>query len=301
MRNALVCLAIWLCAASAVARDIHVNNLTGDDRRDGWPSRAYPGAGPVATISKALRLVEPGDRVVIDNTGEPYREAISLIGSRHSGTALGPFVIEGNGATIDGSIAIDPTQWEHVSGDVFAHRPKRMAFQQLFVDGHLADRVPCAAWGYILPKLHPLEWCLSGGKINFCVEPGKLPASYSIGCCALRTGVTLYYVHDVEIRSLIVQGFQVDGISVYDVVRDARLKNVTCRANGRSGVFVGNSAHAELDDCVLEDNGDNQLQTSNYAQVHLFDTKLSPDTAAAIVERGGTVWVNGRRTGSTEP
>ena len=59
---------VWLClAAHSAARDIYVSNTAGDDRRDGADARAQlPRHGPLRTISKALRLTRPGDRI---NTG----------------------------------------------------------------------------------------------------------------------------------------------------------------------------------------------------------------------------------------
>ena len=40
--------------------------------------------GPVRTIAKALRLAQAGDRIELAKSEQPYRECVSLVGTRHS-------------------------------------------------------------------------------------------------------------------------------------------------------------------------------------------------------------------------
>ncbi len=285
---------VWTClVAHSAARDIYVSNTAGDDRRDGADARAQlPRHGPLRTISKALRLTRPGDRIIVENTRLPYRETLSLIGSRHGGSPIGPLVIEGGGATLDGSIQIPPNRWKHHAGNVFWYQPARLGQQQLFVNGPPAVRHPLARSGVALPPLEPLEWCLWQGKIYFRVEPRRLPGDYVLSCCGLQTGITLYHVRDVLIRDLTVQGFALDGIAVHDVVRDVRLARVTSRANGASGVSVRGASWLELDGCLLVDNGRWQLRVGDFARCWLYDCKLIDTTAPAIQLEGGQVTID---------
>lgn len=282
---------IWLCLSSvSAARDIYVSNASGDDRRDGADARAeLPRQGPVRTITKALGLARPGDRIVIDNTGMPYRETLSLVGSRQGGSEIGPLVIEGSGAVLDGSVLIRPDLWQNYKDDVFWYQPTRLGQQQLFINGPPALHHPVEPGSIALPELGPLEWCFWRRKIYFRVEPGRLPSDYVLSCCGLQTGITLYYLKDVLIRDLIVQGFAVDGVAVHDVVRDTRLERVVSRANARSGVSVRGASWVELDQCVLGDNGRAQLKLDDYARVWLYACKLLDSTAPAIERNGGQV------------
>jgi hypothetical protein len=94
MRRALL-LAICLlsCAARTLADDVYVSNLSGDDRFDGRSTqKSSDYGGPVRTFAKALRVAGPDDRIVIENTGMPYYEGISLEGPWHSGRPGTPFV-----------------------------------------------------------------------------------------------------------------------------------------------------------------------------------------------------------------
>jgi hypothetical protein len=272
----------------AAARDIFVSNQGGNDRNDGRAATAVvPGGGAVRTIRKALRLAQPGDRIILENTGEPYRESLSLMGGRQSGSVIGPLTIEGRGAVLDGTVPIPPDAWQHFSGDVFSYRPARLGYQQLFLDGKAAVRHPIGKEAVQPPSLAPREWCLWRGQILFRVDEGQMPDAYLPSCCGLQTGITLYYVNNVLIRDLVVQGYAVDGVAVHDVVRDTRLERVVSRDNGMSGVSARGASWVELDACQLEGNGLSQLRVEDFARCWVYRGERSPETAPAVQLLGG--------------
>jgi len=287
---------VMMWAQTAAARDIYVSNTSGDDRGTGAAAQPLvPRGGPVRTIAKALRLSQAGDRIILENTGEPYREAISLIGSRRSGGPFGPLVIEGRGAMLDGSVPIPAGGWQLESGNVFSYQPQAMGSQQLFLAGRVPRRRPVTAADPAIPALAPLEWCYWRGKIYFCTEATRLPADYQPSCCGLRTGITLYYVRDVLIRDLAVQGFYLDGVAVHDVVQDTRLERVASHMNGKSGVSVRGASWVELDRCSLSGNGQSQLRVDNFARVWLYDSQAHGDESAGsvgIAQAGGEIFTS---------
>src|SRR5688572_25461803 len=128
-------IAVWswmaLCVASASARDLFVNNRVGNNADDGARAVAQDGSGPLRTLHRALRLVEPGDRIVLGNTGQPYRDMISLCDVNQRGYADQPLVIDGNGATLDGTVVAAPGAWRYETDNIFSFRPRRLAYQQL--------------------------------------------------------------------------------------------------------------------------------------------------------------------------
>src|SRR5579871_4227572 len=64
----------------AAARDLFVNNVTGDDVLDGTaPEGQHLGQGPFRTIAKALRVAGAGDHIELANTGQPYREQVAVV------------------------------------------------------------------------------------------------------------------------------------------------------------------------------------------------------------------------------
>ncbi len=282
---------VLLLARSAAGRDVFVSNTSGDDLNTGTAMRPLgPRGGPVRTISKAVRLARPSDRIVLDNTGKPYRETVSLVGSHNSGGVLGPLVIEGRGALLDGTVPIPAQAWQQHDGDVYVYQPRRMGHQQLFLAGRQAERLPAVPSDASLPRLEPLQWCYWRGKIYFCTEPLRHPDDYEPSCCGLQTGITLYYVRDVLIRDLGVQGFALDGVAVHDVVRDTRLERVSARANGDSGLSVRGASWVELDQCTLADNGRAQLRIEGPARVWLYRCRLLDESAPAIWRKGGEIF-----------
>jgi hypothetical protein len=298
---AAIALGWLLLPGPAAARNIYVNNVAGNDGSTGSkPDAAAGEAGPVKTIAKALRLVGPGDRVVLTDAGQPYRESISLVASRHSGSPAEPLVIEGNGAVLDGSAPVPPKAWEYCGGLVYRFRPPRVEFQQLFLKGRPAERVAgdggrgTGKPGADLPKLDPLQWCLKGNFIYFAVEGGKAPENYALSFADKQTGITLYSVQCVLIQDLIVQGFQLDGISAFNSARLVHLLRVTCRGNGRSGVTVGGASQVDIESCDLGDNGLAQLLTLPWSETLVRQSQLLSIAAPAWVNRGGKLQIDGK-------
>ena len=257
-------------------------------------------AGPVKSIAKALRLVQPGDRVALADAGQPYRESISLTGSRHSGSLAQPLVIEGNGAVLDGSAPVPPKAWEYCGGPVYRFRPPHVEYQQLFLGDRPAERVAggggrgAGKQAAGPPKLDPLQWSLSGNFIYFAVEHGKSPEDYPLRFADKQTGITLYSVQRVLIQDLIVQGFQLDGINAFNSARTVHLLRVNCRNNGRSGVTVGGASQADIESCDLGGNAFAQLLVLRWSETFVRQSQLLAGVGPAWVNRGGKLQIDGK-------
>lgn len=288
-----VAILVALVAMPVTARDLYVDNLTGEDFFNGTqPAAAADGHGPLRTITRALQLAQGSDRIVLANTGVAYRESITLFGSRHSGVSRQPFVLAGNGATLDGSQPVPADAWEHSRGNLFRFARPLGSHQQLFLDGRPATRVPVGSMGAV-PALEPRQWCYSEGYIYFAVDNDRLPENYDLTFAHLQTGITLYFARNVAILDLTVQGFQLDGINAANTARDVYLAGVTCRGNGRSGVTIGGASQVELDACLLGNNGSAQLLTLPWSETNIRRCRLLGNTAPAWVDRGGKVFLNG--------
>jgi hypothetical protein len=281
------------------ARDIFVDNGAGDDILDGTlPTTTSPGIGPFHTITRALRVAGPGDRIILANTGEPYRESVSLVGSRHSGNAVRPFTIEGNGAVLDGTAAVPPEAWQWFRGDVFRFQPPKKQFQQLFLDGLPAVRHPAGTQdgvAAVAAQLQPKEWAETGGWIYFRVEEGRLPQQYALGYSAWPVGITLYKVEGVVISNLVVQGFRIDGLNLNDATGPVVLYNVTSRFNGRSGVAIVGASEADLQSCTLEGNGKSQLLLEGYAEGNVSNSQISDASSPKWeIHNGAKLLIDGK-------
>ncbi|NLS95623.1 MAG: hypothetical protein GXX96_26110 [Planctomycetaceae bacterium] len=284
------------CSAAAWGRDIHVNNLAGNDRYLGIrPESLNDQAGPVKTIARALEIAIPGDRIVLANTGQPYRESLTLFGSRHSGSETRPLTIQGNGVILEGADEIDADSWQHVYDNVFRFRPRHLAYQQLFLDHRPLVRILCTHPCTTPPELQPLEWCLYGGHIYFRAEPMKRPEDYALTVATRPVGITLFHVQNVAILDLTIQGFQLDAVNAHNSARDIVLQEVTCRGNGRAGVAVGGASVVTINSSLLGNNGEAQLLTNPYSETFVRQSNLLSNTAPAWLDRGGVVIVDDKR------
>lgn len=296
-RLGLAILCFSLATTEAAARDLFVDNVRGDDLHDGLAAGTTEFGGPLRSLRRALQLALPGDRIVLAKNEEPYHEMISLSTAQHCGNGMQPFVIDGQGATLDGTLPVPERNWESVHGPIFRFRPARSSFQQLFLAGKPAEQRKIDPSAHRLPELEPLQWFRRDAFIYFRVEPDKLPDAYPLSYSALQTGITVYHVHDVVIMDLIVQGFRLDGVNVNDGVRNCKLVDVTSRGNGRAGVTVAGSSHARLDGCLIGDNGAAQLLVEGVSVTKVENSELLTATAPAVVQRGGKLELNGQPYG----
>lgn len=272
------------------ARDIFVNNELGDDQSDGGSADAGDAAGsPVRSIRRALVLAGPGDRIILAKTSQPYRESVTLQGPRHSGIALRPFTIIGNGAILDGREAVPQTAWRSAGNELFRFEPNRRSFGLLYV-GDVPAKVPEKRSP---AGLEPLESVLFQGQYYFRPEPGRIPPQYDLSVTFRPVGITLYEVRDVKIEDLVVQGYQLDGISAADSAFGVRLVGVTARGNGRSGVHVAGASRVRMEGCLVGNNGTSQLRTEGWCRVEVDNCDLVDSTAPAIAREGGRVDIVG--------
>ncbi|RMF87297.1 MAG: right-handed parallel beta-helix repeat-containing protein [Planctomycetota bacterium] len=295
-------------APTASARDIYVNNRTGDDHFLGrQPTDGTGYAGPVRTIEKALSLAQSGDRIVIAATGVPYRESLTLATARLSGNAVREFVIEGNGAVLDGTVAVPRDAWELYTpawrGEqkvVFRCWPPLKGTQILYIDEKPGLRVPADSAAERPPVLEPMQWCYHRGALYVGLPENARPEQYDLRYAGMRTGLTLHHVSKVVIRDLVVQGFQTDGIAVANSVKELRLERVVCRGNGRAGISVGAASRVEIVDSLLGDNGEAQLITHPTSTTVVRNTQIIGNTAPAVVRKGGTLQIDGQPVESLE-
>ena len=157
--------------SAAESKTIYVNNVVGSDFNTGsLPESQGERVGPLRTIVAALRITNRGDKVELAKTPVPYEECISLQGPRHSGFEFAPFVLNGNGATLDGTAAVPANRWEFVVGDVHRFVPERGGFQMLFLNGEPAKQLPRFDGDFVSAFLKPKEWCRCRGGIHFMPE-----------------------------------------------------------------------------------------------------------------------------------
>jgi hypothetical protein len=230
------------------------------------------------------------------NTGEPYREMITLSDVRQRGYPDQPLVIDGNGAVLDGTVMAAPGAWKYENDHIFSFRPRRLTYQQLFRDGAPLRRFRSPEIGGGVVPLAPLQWALLADRIVLRVEEGKLPQQYDLRHAGLQTGITLYNTEYVRIQNLVIQGFQQDGVNAHELVRHCELMGVECRANGRSGISVGGVSRVAIVDSKCYDNGRTQLRVEGQGEVKAQSSDFDQSTTDVpwLEIRGGKAEIDGR-------
>lgn len=238
-----------------IAATIYVDSLHGDNANDGrseFPSS--PGSGPVRTIARALERAGFGDTISLANHGIPYYERISLTGRRHSGFPGIPFVLEGNGAIVDGSLPVPPSAWERVDRNLWKMTPWRKGHYVLLLgDEPIAEfRVPAAAAQ--LPAIPAGQWAAWRGSIYYHLPEYEEPSYLPLRFARWGVGLTLYDVRNVTVRNVTFRHFRLDGVNAHDRCRNVILEDVRCVGNGRAGVAVAGTSDVTLRSCQLMGN-----------------------------------------------
>lgn len=281
---------LFYLAVTCEAADIHVNNIGGDDLHDGLaPQSNTLEHGPVRSIQRALEIAHKGDRIIVANTGEPYRESVTIQGGRNSGLFRRPFTILGNGAVLDGSVAIHRDVWKPVVVDVYRFTPERKNIL-IYLNGRPAKRIASDDSGK-RPALAPLEWCLFDGDVFFRCEDNRLPEDYELSQTGRGVGITIYEARNVIVDNLVVQGFRLDGINAHDGALNVELAGLICQGNGRSGISIGGASRLILTACLVGNNGRAQVRTEGHCRARLINCDLIDEDplAPGLVKEGGEV------------
>ena len=272
----VVAISLGSMVSPCVARDIYVDNRTGNNRQNGaLPKRIEGDIGPVRTIARALQLANSGDTIVLAQNERPYRESIQLIGRRHSGAGDVPFRIIGNGAVLSGAEPVPMSAWRGAENDLWTFTPWRKGTYQLRMDGKPLPRFPLTANHGDLKEIPIGQWTVDRGKIYYRGEPLADVPGQSFDFAARGVGITLRDVHDVSIENLTVECFRIDGVNASGSTDNCVLQDVISRHHGRSGVYLMGTADVFLRNCTLRDSAQGQLTISQFGLADVVDCDLS--------------------------
>lgn len=276
----LVVVSVHVASGTTRAATIYVNNRTGSDAYNGIRDEAInEKTGPVKSIRRALKLAGPSAVISVANTGVPYYEAISLVGSKHSGPAQQPFTILGNGATLSGAMAVPETAWQQVGNDLWRLKPYRKGHYQLILDGKAVPELKQAAsetWTKV-PEVPVGSWCAFKGAIYYHAERLVEPESMRFGIARHSCGITFYGVNNVVVDNLTVQHFRIDGINANDHAKDVVLREVTLIENGRAGLTVAGTSLVALLECRIERNREHSILLKEAAALVVDRTQLDAE------------------------
>ena len=257
------------------AEVLYVNNRLGENRFDGVSQRPNGDSGPVRTISKALKLANLGDTIIIANTGEPYYESLMLNGQRHSGTKTVPFKIVGNGAIIDGSQKVPPKSWRSVSQtQLWKFKPKRKGNYLLLLEDKPVPTEMPPTGEVSLKKLQPFQWTAKDGEIYYHPGNGDTPDFLPFRFAAHGVGISLHKVERVEISNLVVRWFRADGVHLHRFCSNVNLDGIAVIENGRHGIFVGNHTELLAKSCLIAKNQQHSIFLEKEGKLRLEECEI---------------------------
>jgi hypothetical protein len=280
-----VCFFIVGTRQSATAAELEVDNVRGNDLQDVGNERTRT---PFRTIQRAIQTAVIGDVIRVRKTNQPYRECVSLSTNHQLGTSDFPLVIDGGGATLDGSQALSVVDWTARGNDLFELKVPSPGYVRIFA---APDQPVPENLGSMtdLKQLQPLQYARNSGAVFFRTRPGDVPQAYGLSVSKEQTGITLYDVSNIVIRNFTVTGYRLDGINCHDLVNNVSLENIVAIENGRSGISVGGASQILLRGSSLRGNGKAQLRAEGQSLVELLDTKIEADDSEAIERAGGRV------------
>lgn len=274
-------LMLVLHAERSDAKVIYVNNRIGDDVNDGESAETSQlRNGPVRSLRRAGLLVGPGDIIEIANTGTTYYGSLRLIGRNASGVESQPVTVNGNGAVVDGSELVKPAEWESLGGNQWRLDTEKKGWYQL-VRGDTAIPEAPVEDDSRRPEPPAGHWSAWRGAIYYQAEPDEVPANEPYRIAMFEAGVFLYGVRHVVVRDLTLRHFRLDGVNAHDLVADAVLENLTCEANGRSGVFVGGSCKLTIQGGTLQNNRDASLLLREKGKADVREVNLDEKPVVA--------------------
>jgi hypothetical protein len=253
------------------ARDLRVDPGIGNDGNDGTTS-------PLKSIKQAIRIAEAGDTIHLNPV--VYHEYAGFYGKR--GEPGKPITLDGHGATLEGSDAIDPTTWTEVSPGLFKNDELlptlnlAILWRWFFlIDGNI-NRMGRVLKGKSEPfrkpeELKSGEWTFVGndqkseggsdsdkarGSFFIKLKPGQTLKQANIRFPVRSAGVQLSGDNaHLVIRNLTATHPQNDGFNVHGDCRDVVFENIRAIECGDDGISAHETAQYRVDGFVSIGNG----------------------------------------------
>ncbi|MEQ1860239.1 MAG: DUF1565 domain-containing protein [Chthoniobacteraceae bacterium] len=237
---------LLLAATLAHARDLHVDPASGDDRSDGV-------AKPTKTITRAIRLAQPGDTIHL----APVRYFESADLTRKNGIAL-----DGHGAVLDGSEPV--RDWEPLAGNLYRRvkliprMDDAILGRWFFVFDGKMNHMGRTAKGPSAPlkkpaELQPSEWTYVKDEDAFYI---RLASGQKLDAANIRyplrsSGViqSISGAHLV-VRNIIATHVYNDGFNIHGAQRDCVFENIAAIECGDDGFSAHEDAECRIDGFV---------------------------------------------------
>ncbi len=232
---------------------VYIDNVTGDDQRQGTSLLLKGEEGPVRTFERAMKLVQAGDLLWIVPNQEPYREPLRL---SVQGKPDAPITIEGNGASIDVGKEISEGRWTP-AGDYWSIPfDQKLDNQSAFM---FYRGIPIARPRKLLGpgELAPDFTVIDGeaGRLNVRFPKGMAPPFKGAYLTSGFECVGFTNAQHLIIRNLHVRGTFNDGFGFHGSCSGIVIEHCTAILCGDEGASAHGKSQAEFRDCLFAWNG----------------------------------------------
>ena len=265
-----VALLCGLLCSIACATTYTVDGERGSDGNDGITA-------PFKTITRGAQALQTSDMLVIVKTAEPYRESLPLT---VGGTADGPLVIEGNGATLSGADVAPRDGWEALGPVYSLPQPQEVKF--LFGPETRYEQ------GKSATELQLEQWFWTEGKLHFRPAEGKSPADYELWMSVRVSGVLTTGAGQIVVRNLTCRNFYNDGFNIHGGSAPVWFEHIRGLWNGDEGFSCHENCEAYVRTAEFAHNYWHGIADVNFARTHYSGLSVHDNVSKGIWFLGGT-------------
>jgi hypothetical protein len=218
----------------------------------------------VPSLAHAIKLALPGDTIHLEP--KVYRDYAGFYGVR--GAPGRPIILDGHGATLEGSEPLDPGPWTETAPGHFAAPAAKvlpraddavLARWFFLIDGRIV-RMGRVSKGRSAPwkapeSLAPGEWTFvpgpdgsPSGTFHLRLPPGRSISAANLALPVRSAGVQFGGANaHLVIRNLTASHPYNDGFNIHGDCRDVRFENIRALGCGDDGISAHESAQYDVD------------------------------------------------------
>ncbi len=235
------------------------------------------------SIQQAVKASQPGDVIVLSPQDSPYLESVSF--HNKSGTADQPIILDGRGATLDGSQPLRADEWEQIQPGLFRSTAfaTRMRISNsilgryFFVMNGAINRMDRSSKGTraafkTVADLQSGEWTFIENEKAFYVRLAPNEKLELVRAPERGSGVALSGdCENLIVRNLSVTHVWNDGFNIHQRSRNIRFENIRAIECGDDGVSAHEDCQIAVDGLFAARNstgfchvGQSQSETKNF-------------------------------------
>ncbi|OHB57593.1 MAG: hypothetical protein A2Y07_06975 [Planctomycetes bacterium GWF2_50_10] len=261
----LITLCFLTVPGHTLAKDLFVDPVEGSNLYNGLSARPNGSGGPFKSPNHAIAIAGPGDTVHLAKA--VYSDELDL--TNKSGEPNHPLIIDGHGATIDGSRPINISDWQQVAPGLYQNtaiwkeplqQHEDFQWRWYFIFNGSMNRMGHCMKGVNTPYKQPDaltdgQWTYRQKDHSFFIkiDSSKKLTDYNIAMPFRTNGVAVHGpLHDLIVRNVIATHALNDGF------------NITPPVNGKLSVRFENIASIECGDDGLSAHGNSFVDVNGF-------------------------------------